>query len=147
MALPSQFARRGAEFITPDENSPEDIMDIEVKPELDEYDAYALETEEGGVAEPAERAHDDNIAEFIDESALEGLASELMENYEKDVESRSDWQDIMAQGVDLLGFKMEERSTPFAGACGVTHPLLAQAVVKFQAKAYKELLPPGGPVK
>lgn len=145
MALPSTFIKRDLPDVSHYEMTPDEVMEIEVKPELDEYDLYAEEQTEGGVEDGIE--HDANLADFMDEDELDSLASDLIERYEQDLESRQDWQDIVSQGVELLGFKLEDRSTPFAGACGATHPLLSQAVVKFQAKAYKELLPPGGPVK
>ena len=88
-----------------------------------------------------------NLAEFMDDDLLEKLSSDLQKNFEDDKNSRSDWEKTYKDGLDLLGFKYEERSKPFAGAAGVTHPLLAEAVTQFQAQAYKELLPPGGPVR
>jgi len=88
-----------------------------------------------------------NLAEFMEEDLLEKLSSDLQKNFEDDKNSRADWEKTYKDGLDLLGFKYEERSKPFAGAAGVTHPLLAEAVTQFQAQAYKELLPPGGPVR
>jgi len=88
-----------------------------------------------------------NLAETIDDDELNNLSSELRQQYEDDKESRSDWIDSYTKGLDLLGFKYNERSQPFQGASGVTHPLLAESVTQFQAQAYKELLPAGGPVK
>ena len=88
-----------------------------------------------------------NLAEFMEDDLLEKLSSDLQKNFEDDKNSRADWEKTYKDGLDLLGFKYEERSKPFAGAAGVTHPLLAEAVTQFQAQAYKELLPPGGPVR
>ena len=88
-----------------------------------------------------------NIAELLDDSLLNRIASDLQSNFENDKSSRSDWEKTYKDGLDLLGFKYEERSKPFAGATGVTHPLLSEAVTQFQAQAYKELLPAGGPVR
>ena len=82
----------------------------------------------------------------MDDDVLQKLSSDLQKNYEDDKNSRSDWEKTYKDGLDLLGFKYEERSNLF-GAAGVTHPLLAEAVTQFQAQAYKELLPPGGPVR
>jgi hypothetical protein len=90
---------------------------------------------------------DDNLADFIDETELEKISSDLMSDYLNDKETRGDWEHGYTQGLDLLGFKYEDRSQPFQGASGVTHPLLAESVTQFQAQAYKELLPAGGPVK
>ena len=88
-----------------------------------------------------------NLAEVIDEQELGVLGSELVQNYEDYKNSRSDWEQAYTQGLDLLGFKYEQRTEPFQGASGATHPVLAEAVTQFQALAYKELLPAGGPVR
>ena len=88
-----------------------------------------------------------NIAEEMDDDELSHLSSELIGQYEADRESRADWEQTYIQGLDLLGFKMEDRTQPFQGASGVSHPLLAESVTQFQAQAYKELLPAGGPVR
>jgi hypothetical protein len=91
--------------------------------------------------------HDANLAEYLEDSYLGEIASELMEAYEQDLLSRKDWEETYTKGLDLLGVKTVERSEPFEGASGVTHPLVAESVTQFQAQAYKELLPAGGPVK
>ena len=88
-----------------------------------------------------------NIAEWLEDNILIKIASDLRTNFEDDKNSRSDWEKAYTEGLDLLGFKYEERAKPFTGATGVTHPLLAEAVTQFQAQSYKELLPPGGPVR
>ena len=90
---------------------------------------------------------DANLAEYLDESILGELSSDLRSMYEEDLESRSEWETSYVKGLDLLGIKTEERSTPFEGASGITHPLVAESVTQFQAQAYKELLPSGGPVR
>jgi hypothetical protein len=92
-------------------------------------------------------AFGDNLAESIDEDQLNVLGSKLNDNYEEDFQSREDWYHAFTQGLELLGIKYDqERTQPFQGASGVHHPLLAEAVTQFQAQAYKELLPAGGPV-
>jgi len=91
--------------------------------------------------------HEANLAEFMDDGAMTAVASELQESYDEMKSSRSDWEDGYLKGLDLLGFKYENRSEPFQGASGATHPVLAEAVTQFQALAYKELLPAGGPVR
>ncbi len=91
--------------------------------------------------------HQVNLAEVLDSSSLNTLASELLDAFEQDKDSRKDWLDVFTKGLDLLGIKTEEREEPFPGATGVNHPLLAEAVTQFQAQAYKELLPAGGPIK
>ena len=87
-----------------------------------------------------------NLAESLDDNTLQEIASELMGKYEEDKDSRKDWEDSYRKGLDLLGLKYDERSQPFQGASGVTHPMLSESVTQFQAQAYKELLPSGGPV-
>ncbi len=88
-----------------------------------------------------------NLAEQIDERVLGRMANDLLGDYRKDKESRSDWEQSYIKGLDLLGFKYSEESRPFVGASSVTHPLLAEAVTQYQAQAFKELLPAKGPVK
>ena len=109
-------------------------------------------TEDGGaiVGEQdriIEDTHDANLAELIDETELNNIASELQGFYEDDLSSRDEWEQAYKKGLDLLGLKYDERSQPFQGASGVTHPLLTESVTQFQAQAYKELLPAGGPVR
>jgi hypothetical protein len=90
---------------------------------------------------------DANLAEFLDDSTLAEIASDLLGSVEDDMSSRSEWEETYVKGLDLLGVKQEERSTPFEGASSVTHPVISESVTQFQAQAYKELLPSGGPVK
>mgnify|MGYP003111602939 FL=1 len=87
-----------------------------------------------------------NLAEDMDETVLQRLASDLITDYKNDRQSRGDWEKAYTSGLDLLGFKINDESRPFQGASSVTHPLLAEAVTQFQAQAYKELLPASGPV-
>lgn len=89
----------------------------------------------------------ENLAENLEDRVSSMVTSELLEQYEANKESRKDWQEAYRTGLELLGFKYEERSEPFRGATGVTHPLLAEAVTQFQAQAFGELLPAGGPVR
>jgi len=88
-----------------------------------------------------------NLAEDLSDSDLGGIASDLLSQYESARESRGDWEDEYNKGLELLGFKYEERTQPFRGATGVTHPLLAEAATQFQAQAFNELLPAEGPVR
>jgi len=109
-------------------------------------------TEDGGaIINPIEVApenkFDANLAEFLDDEALQDLSSDLMQEYKDDKSSRDEWYDAYSKGLKLLGFTYEDRSQPFQGASGVTHPLLAETVTQFQAQAYKELLPANGPVR
>jgi hypothetical protein len=91
--------------------------------------------------------HGANLAEFLEEGYLSEISTDLRASYEEDLSSRSEWEETYTKGLDQLGVKYEERTQPFAGASGVTHPLIAESVTQFQAQAYKELLPSGGPVQ
>ena len=91
--------------------------------------------------------HNANLAEVLDDSILGSLSSDLRNKVDTDKESREDWEEAIAKGLKLLGVNYEERNEPFLGASGVHHPLLSEAVTQFQAQAYKEMLPAGGPVK
>jgi hypothetical protein len=90
---------------------------------------------------------DQNLAEVISEQVLQNLASELVGDYDADIGSRKDWIQTYVDGLELLGMKIEERSEPWEGACGVYHPMLSEALVKFQAETMMETFPAAGPVK
>jgi len=91
--------------------------------------------------------HEANLAEVLEEGVLSSIASDLQSKVKEDLESRQDWEEAIAKGLNLLGINYEDRSDPFLGASGVTHPLLSEATTQFQSQAYKEMLPSGGPVK
>ena len=95
----------------------------------------------------AEEDFGENLAEIISERVLATLGSELIDSFEDDVDSRKDWIQTYVDGLELLGLKIEERSEPWEGACGVYHPILAEAVVKFQAETIMETFPASGPVR
>ena len=97
--------------------------------------------------EEEEEGFGDNLAEYLDESVLQDIASQLTEDFDEDVASRKDWIQTYVDGLELLGLKIEERSEPWEGACGVYHPILAEAVVKFQAETMMSMFPAAGPVK
>jgi len=118
--------------------------------------AQVIPTEDGGAeisfdpqAEAMEggQEHDANLAEFLDDKILGEIGSDLQEKYTDYKSSRQDWEQTYVKGLDLLGFTYKTRTQPFRNASGVTHPVLAEAVTQFQAQAYKELLPAGGPVR
>jgi hypothetical protein len=88
-----------------------------------------------------------NLAEYISEQTLQTLASELTSDFDDDVSSRKDWMQTYVDGLELLGMKLEERTEPWEGACGVYHPLLSEALVKFQSETMMETFPAAGPVK
>lgn len=96
---------------------------------------------------PEEAAFDANLALYMNDRDMSGLGEMLLSGVEEDRQSRSDWEATMSEGIKLMGLKIEERQVPFKGACGVYDPLMAEAVVRWQAVACGELLPAGGPVK
>ncbi len=91
--------------------------------------------------------HYANLAEFMDERELEAIGNDLAGSFEADKDSRKEWEQTYIKGLDLLGLKIEDRTEPWAGACGVFHPLLTEAVVRFQAQAITEIFPAQGPVR
>jgi hypothetical protein len=97
--------------------------------------------------EAEESEFESNLAEELDESYLYSLASELIGDYTEDLNSRKDWETTIQEGMDLLGLKVEERSEPWEGACGITHPMLTESVVRYQAEMIMETVPASGPVR
>ena len=141
---------------------PSDILvmeDADMGPELDivveDPEVVEVVMDDGAVVidfgdsmpDLGEPAHDANLAEYIDDDELEAMASDLVEHFVSDRESRSEWAMAYIKGMDLLGMKVEERTEPWNGASGVYHPMMTEAVIKFQAQAMSELLPASGPVR
>ena len=89
----------------------------------------------------------DNLAEYLSDYELSRISSDLSSEFDSNKASRQEWEDTYSNGLELLGFSYSERSQPFRGASGVTHPLLAEAATQFQAQAFNELLPSSGPVR
>ena len=126
-----------------------------IEVEIVNPDAVSIETEDGGAIvflgpELSEQLMPDfgtNLADHMDERDLGALGNELIGDFESDSRSRQDWEDTYKKGLDLLGLKIEDRSSPWPGACGVFHPILAEAAVRFQSQAIMETFPAGGPVK
>ena len=118
---------------------------VEVVPEED--GGATIDFEPGSINIPGTESHFDNLADILPADVLDPLGSELKNNYIDYKMSRKDWEKSYTDGLDLLGFKYENRTEPFQGASGATHPVLAEAVTQFQATAYKELLPSDGPVR
>ena len=114
--------------------------------EIDEEGGATLDFDPLSVI-PEEVEFYSNLAEVIDEGDLRSLADELLDDLESDRNSRKDWEEAYVKGLDLLGLKYVERTNPFRGASAATHPLLAESATQFQATAFKELLPAGGPVR
>ena len=135
----------------------DDAQEEAVQVEIVNPEAVSVETEDGGIiidfeGEVTEEllgsgSHDQNLAEVIDDDVLQSMASELIADFKADQESRSDWARAYVKGLDLLGMKVEDRQQPWAGASGVFHPILTEAVVRFQAQAMGEIFPPAGPVR
>jgi hypothetical protein len=118
---------------------------VEVVPEED--GGATIDFEPGAISIPGTENHFDNLADLLPDDILEPIGNELRGNYNDYKMSRKDWEQAYTSGLDLLGFKYENRTEPFQGASGATHPVLAEAVTQFQAMAYKELLPSDGPVR
>ena len=124
-------------------DSLESEPDIEIEiedPESVTINGMEIEIEE-------EEGFDDNLAEYIDDKVMNQMVGDLIADYDDDVSSRRDWMQTYVDGLELLGMKIEERTDPWAGACGVYHPLLSEALVKFQAETIMEIMPAAGPVK
>ena len=135
----------------------DDDQEEAVQVEIVNPEAVSMETEDGGIIIDFEgdiseellggEGHDQNLAEVIDEDVLQSMASDLVSDFQSDQESRSDWARAYVKGLDLLGMKVEDRQQPWAGASGVFHPILTEAVVRFQAQAMGEIFPASGPVR
>ena len=154
-ALPNEPRK---EVNVPGEEEIQETLVEEVEKELEKRpgEVETVENEDGSVdinfdpgAASLEGGEDHyaNLAEFLPDEVLSSLSSDLNSKYMDYISSRKDWEKSYTNGLDLLGFKYDQRSEPFQGASGATHPVLAEAVTQFQALAYKELLPADGPVR
>ena len=126
----------------------EEVVDkgpVEIIPEED--GGATINFEPGAINIPGTENHFDNLADLLPADILDPLGNTLKGNYTDYKTSRKDWEQTYIEGLDLLGFKYNNRTEPFQGASGATHPVLAEAVTQFQAMAYKELLPSDGPVR
>ncbi len=121
-------------------------IEIEIEPSLEQDDGSMIIDFEDAPS-GLEAGFGENLAEVMDESDLASLGSELIELFNADRESRADWENTYVTGLDQLGLSIDERTEPWPGACGVFHPLLSEAVVKFQSQAISEIFPAEGPVK
>ena len=152
-ALPNAV-RKEIEIEGPETAAEENIELQEDLPNVGETEITPMEDggveinfEPGAFNQAQTEGHYDNLAELLPEEILMPLGSELHQNYSDYKSSRQDWEQAYIKGLDLLGFKYEQKTEPFQGASGATHPVLAEAVTQFQALAYKELLPAQGPVR
>ncbi len=126
-----------------------------VEIEIIEPEAVSIETEDGGMLIDFVGGEEDsdnsefnaNLAELMDDTDLDSLSSELVGAYLSDKSSRKDWEESYVKGLNQLGLNFEDRTTPWDGACGVTHPILSESVVRFQSQAIGEIFPAGGPVR
>ena len=134
-------------------DAPEGVTSVEV--EEAELAPNVTEMDDGSVVigefeeqiAPIQVPFNANLAEFIDDTELGRISSDLVGEVQEDINSRKEWEDQYKSGLELLGMNYEDRAEPFEGASGIVHPLLAESVTQFQAQAYRELLPAGGPVK
>ena len=132
-----------------DEDKDSSELEIEiVNPESVTLDDGSMEiTIEPGAEGIGEGEFDENLAEVLDEGILDKLSDDIFGLVESDVDSRKDWADTFVKGLDVLGFKYEERTEPWQGACGVYSTVLAEAAIRFQAETMSETFPSSGPVK
>lgn len=122
---------------------------------IENPDSLTIETEDGGMIidfDPNSKEIDDiefdsNLAEYIEDNVLKAIGSDLIGAYTGDKDSRSEWEETYTKGLDQLGLKIEERTTPWSGACGVFHPMLSEAVIRFQSQSITEMFPAAGPVR
>jgi hypothetical protein len=134
---------------------PNEVEDEAIEIIIEDPESVSILDEEGGMiidfdpeaSELMGVSHDSNLAEFMGDAELDMLSHELIAQFESDRQSRADWEDSYIRGLDLLGLKFEDRSTPWEGACGVFHPMLSEAVIRFQAQTIQEIYPASGPVK
>tara|TARA_R100001377_G_scaffold85012_1_gene69960 strand:- start:2408 stop:4900 length:2493 start_codon:yes stop_codon:yes gene_type:complete len=133
---------------------PEGLMVIEDEEasgdsEVTEMDdgSVVVDFDPGADESMGEDSFQSNLADFIDDNELSTLSSDLVSKFESDRSSRSSWEQTYKEGLDQLGLEIEDRTTPWAGACGVFHPMLSEAVVRFQAQTIQEIMPAQGPVK
>jgi hypothetical protein len=125
----------------------DEAPDIEIEIEDPEAVHINIDGMEIDIEANDEEGFDDNLVEYLSEDAVQSIVEELIGDYDDDVSSRRDWMQTYVDGLELLGMKIEDRTDPWAGACGVYHPLLSEALVKFQAETIMEILPASGPVK
>jgi len=129
------------------EDFPEPDLEIEIEdPESVTLDMGDVEIQLRPEKDTAEE-FDANLAEFMDDSDLQSLGEDLIEDFGKDINDRKDWMQTYVDGLKLLGLKYEDRTEPWQGACGVFHPMLTESVVRFQSEGITETFPAAGPVK
>mgnify|MGYP004449101183 CR=1 FL=1 len=133
------------------EQEPEEALSIAIE----NPESVSIDTEDGGMIidfdpnrkETTDQDFNSNLVDFIEDDELQRIGSELVQSFKSDKESRAEWEEAYIKGLDQLGLKIEERTAPWAGACGVFHPMLSEAVVRFQSQAISEIFPAQGPVR
>ncbi len=135
------------ELEIPDSQEAPLVFDSDIAIEIVEEDDGSVLVDFNPSEDMADVGFDENLAEVMDDRELGSIASELMGEFDANKASRQEWEDAYTEGLELLGFNYQERTEPFRGASGVTHPLLAEAATQFQAQAFNELLPSSGPVR
>ena len=133
----------------------QDPEEADITIAIEDPESVAIETEDGGMIidfdpnamEVGDQGFDSNLADFMDDDILMELGNELVSAYNGDKDSRADWEETYTKGLDQLGLKIEERTQPWAGACGVFHPMLSEAVIRFQSQSITEMFPAQGPVR
>ena len=135
------------ELEIPDSQEAPLVFDSDIAIEIVEEDDGSVLVDFDPSEDMADVGFDENLAEVMDDRELGSIASELMGEFDANKASRQEWEDAYTEGLELLGFNYQERTEPFRGASGVTHPLLAEAATQFQAQAFNELLPSSGPVR
>ena len=137
----------GADMPSPDESSLEIVIENPESVGIFDEDGGMMIDFDPDAAELLGARHDSNLVDYLSDGELDALSSELVSAFDADRNSRADWEDSYIRGLDLLGLKFEDRSTPWEGACGVFHPMLSEAVIRFQAQTIQEVYPASGPVK
>ena len=148
-------APEGIDSIDLEDELDGELVDSEVGLEIEIVDPEMVTLSDGsmeitiipGLEDEDMMGFDSNLVDFLDEGLLNELSDELIDMVDSDVESRKDWADTYVKGLDILGFKHEERTTPWQGACGVNSTVLAEAAIRFQAETMSETFPAAGPVK
>ena len=153
---PADFARPRKQIQLPGKQASANAQMEMLQQQQNQQPIEVTPTEDGGAEinfdpsalnQEGSQMHDGNLADLLDDHSLNKISDDLMKIYDDCKSSRGDWESTYTRGMDLLGFKYEDRAEPFRGASGATHPVLAEAVTQFQSLAYKELLPADGPVR
>ena len=139
--------------IVVEESKPQSVNGEAIEIEIVNPESVGIETEDGGMeisfeeTSGLESGFGENLAELLDDTELDIIGNDVVDSFNSDKESRADWEETYVKGLDQLGLTVDERTEPWPGACGVFHPLLSEAVIRFQSQAISEIFPAEGPVK